>query len=367
MKLLTRIFIAGICTIATVIPTVAQQSSSSTIMRKRTSETEQSDKGTGVTERMKTIYDETEVSAANLTWMRVIYRSLDLTKDANLPLYYPEMPTENEECLYSIIMRLLADNQINAYEYLDGREIFTDEYKINVKEMLERFHILYTEAKGSSEKNPKFVINESDIPTNEVLSYYIMEQWEFDNLSNKLKPRVTAICPVLHRSGDFGGEPIKYPMFWIEVKSIRPYMALQAIFANDDNNIAQYSYDDYFQMGMYEGEIYKTRNLRNQSMMQLYPDSTALKIAQDSIENRLQNYANGIWVPSREELLEMAAAADTTQVATKVKEKKEKSSTRSSRSSVKDDSESSSSTSKSSTISSSSSSAAVTRSVRQRK
>ncbi len=366
MKLLTRIFIAGICTIATVTPTLAQESSSSTsIMRKRTSEKEDTEKGTDVTERMKSIYTESEISPADLSWMRVIYRSLDLTKDANLPLYYPDMPTDGEECLYRIIMRLLADNQITAYEYLDGREIFTEKYQINVKEMLDRFHILYTEAKGSSAKNPKYTIDESDVPTNEVLSYYIMERWEFDKVSYRMQPRVTAICPVLHRSGDFGGEAIKYPMFWIQMKDIRPYIALQSIFANDDNNIAQYSYDDYFQIGMYDGEIYKTKNLRNQSLMQLYPDSTALKNAQDSIEYRLQNYAEGIWTPTREELQAMAAASDTTQVETKAKKETTKKS-RSSRSSEKAQS-SNSSSSKSSTINSSSSTTAVTRSVRQRK
>ena len=61
-------------------------------------------------------------------------------------------------------MKLLANNQIPAYEYLDGREIFTDEYRIKVREMFDRFHILYAEAKGYSEKNPRFTIEESDIP-----------------------------------------------------------------------------------------------------------------------------------------------------------------------------------------------------------
>ncbi|MFI3239359.1 MAG: gliding motility protein GldN [Bacteroidales bacterium] len=365
MKLLTKIFIAGVCAMATVLPSVAQQSSSSsTIMRKRTVDDDSADKATGVTERMKTIYEESEVSPANLSWMRVIYRSLDLTQEANLPLYYPDMPTDGEECLYRIIMRLLADNQIKAYEYLDGRELFTETYQIDVKEMLERFHILYTEAKGSSAKNPKYTIDESDVPTNEVLSYYIMERWEFDKVSSRMKAKVTAICPVLHRSGDFGGEAIKYPMFWVQLKDIRPYMAQQLIFASDDNNVAQYSYDDYFQLGMYDGEIYKTKNLRNLSLMQLYPDSTSLKNAQDSIENRLLTYDDSIWVPSREELLAIAAN-DTTQVTKKEKKSSVKRSSRSSNSSSDDSS--SSSVAKSSSISSSSSTTAVTRSVRNRK
>lgn len=71
-----------------------------------------------------------------------------------MPLYYPEESTENQENLFRIVMKLLANNQIPAYEYLDGREIFTDEYRIKVKEMFDRFHILYAPAKGYLRRIP---------------------------------------------------------------------------------------------------------------------------------------------------------------------------------------------------------------------
>ena len=176
--------------------------------------------------------------------------------------------------------------------------------------MLDRFHILYTEGKGSTEKNPKFVIEESDVPSNEVLTYYVIENWEFNSNDSRLKNNVVAICPVLHRSDDFGGEPIRYPMFWVKMADLRPYLTQQNIFIDDDNNLARYNFDDFFQMGMYDGEIYKTRNLRNLSLMQMFPDPDELKHAQDSIENRLASFEENLWVPTREEMEERAAAAE---------------------------------------------------------
>ena len=53
---------------------------------------------------------------------------------------------------------------------------------------------------------------------------------------------------------------------------------------------------------MYKGEIYKTRNLRNRTLMQMFPDPDDLKHAQDSIENRLKAFDKDLWVPTREEL-----------------------------------------------------------------
>jgi gliding motility associated protien GldN len=327
---------------------------------------------------MQARFEEQAVGDADMQWMRVIYRQLDLTKDKNAALYYPEDIIDGDENLFRIIMRLLANNQIAAYEYLDGREIFSDQYRIKVREMLNRFQILYTEAKGSSEKNPRFTIEESDVPTNEVLSYYIIERWILDSRSNAMKTEVEAICPVLHRAGDFGGEAVKYPMFWVRMADIRPYLATQYIFTNDDNNLPRYTYGDFFRMNMYEGDIYKTRNLRNKAMNQIYTDADDLKRAQDSIQNRLDTYTDKMWVPSREEIIaarearEAVAAKKTsdddtiatrTESSATVKSKTTRS-TRSSRSAKKT---SSTKVKKESKPKSSSTSNSAARSVRRRK
>ena len=55
---------------------------------------------------------------------------------------------------------------------------------------------------------------------------------------------------------------------------------------------------------MYDGEIYKTRNLRNLSMNQLYEDPDDLKRAQDSIDRSLREFGKDLWVPTREQYLE---------------------------------------------------------------
>ena len=289
-------------------PQRQQQSTSSAIIRKAREDARADARrsATGVTERMQQFYEEPSRSDADAQWMKVVYRQVDLTKVKNAPLYYPEEVVDGQENLFRIIMRLIADGQLEGYEYLDGKEIFNDQYRVKVRDMLDRFHVLYTEAKGSTEKNPRFTIEESDVPANEVLSYYLLERWELDKRTNRMRTTVEAICPVLHRSGDFGGEAVKYPMFWIRMDKLRPYLAQQSIFIDDDNNLASYTYDDFFTLGLYEGDIYKTRNLRNLSMMQMYPDPDDLRRAQDSIQNYLVNYEKKMWVPSREELAALA-------------------------------------------------------------
>lgn len=291
---------------------VAQVESGSGVRRR--SESERNRKGNaseqpGVTDRMAGFYEAKEAHDADLEYKRTIYRFLDLEKAENTPLYFPEDVIDGQENLFRMMFRLVTEGKIPAYEYLDGREIFTDKYKVNVGEMLDRFDVYYTTGSGHSEKNPAFVIEEADVPTSQVNGYYIIEKWEFDRRSNQMRTYVDAICPVLTRLGDFGGEA-RYPMFWVKFDALRPYLSQQYIFLDNDNNLARYSLDDYFNLGMYNGEIYKTQNLKNLSMIQMFPDEDDLKRAQDSIENRLRNYGKEVWVPTREEYLAQKAAEE---------------------------------------------------------
>ncbi len=380
MKLIRHTLSVILLATAALSMAAQETSSASSPIRRRTDRDRKEASAThGVTERMKDFYsaDNASLSDADIQWMRIIYRQLDLQKDKNAPLYFPEEPIDGQENLFRIIMRLLADNRLKAYEYLDGREIFTEKYQSAVKDILDRFYIIYTPAKGSTEKNPKFTIDEADIPANEVLSYYIIEKWVYDTRNNRLKPSVEAICPVLHRAGDFGGEAIRYPMFWIKYDDLRPHLAQQTIFVSDDNNLPTCTYDDFFNLTMYEGDIYKTRNLKNKSMAQLYPDPEDRKRAQDSIQTRLDKFEQRLWTPTREELLAKAEAKAEAEAKAAEKaesngdknaevksdDKKEKKSARSSRSNKK------SSKKKSSKVkeSQASKSSGATKSVRRRK
>lgn len=297
-----RLILSFAAIIVVAAGTFAQDSSTSTLRRGGARKNAKESANTQITKRMENRMAENLPSDADLSWMRILYRELDLNKEQNAPLYFPEEPTEGQESMFRLLMRLLADDQLTAYEYLDGREVFTEQYKIKVKDMLDRFHIYYKEGKGSTEKHPKFEIHESDIPATEVLSYYIIERWEFDRRTNKMRTVVEAICPVLHRSDDWGMEAVKYPMFWVKYADLRPFLSRQNIFTSDSNNLPTCTYDDFFQLGLYKGDIFKTRNLRNKSMAQLYPNADDRRHAQDSIEHSLTRFGDALWVPTLEEL-----------------------------------------------------------------
>ncbi len=302
------------CIVAAIALSITAQdnntSSAGSVSRRTDRNSRNTDQPSAITERMQGFYEASDdaLSEGDIQYLRVIYRQIDLENDTNACLYFPEEPIEGQENLFRIIMRLMADNQLKAYEYLDGREVFTEQYQLKVRDMLDRFHVIYQEARGYSEKNPRFVIEEADVPSNEVLSYYVIEEWRYDTRYNRLKMSIQAICPVLHRAGDFGGDAIRYPMFWVKYSDLRPYLTTQGIFVDDSNNLPTYTYDDFFNLNMYTGEIYKTRNLRNRSMAQIYPDPDDRRRACDSIQASLDSFEQRLWTPTREELQARAEA-----------------------------------------------------------
>ena len=245
---------------------------------------------TSLSERAKAQYTAQMPAPSDVVWKRDIYRTLDMTKEKNAALYYPVEPLGDRVNLFTLIIRLVADGKVPAYEYRsDGNELFTEDNKYKVTDMLDKFYIYY------EEKDGKLTIADSDIPSGEVLSYFIKESSFYDQRTATYTTRVTAICPVLHRSGDFGSEVTKYPMFWLNYDEVSPYLGMTPLMTSSYNNVSNMSIDDYFVRSLYEGDIYKTANLQNKLLAQYCPNDTAMKAEQQRIEKELVTFENKLW------------------------------------------------------------------------
>ncbi len=229
-----------------------------------------------------------DISSA--TWTREIYRFLDMTKGKNAALYYPIQPVGDKMNLYTLIFKLMSEGNLTGYKFLDGREDFTDNNKEDFKDVLEKLEIPY-EKQGNT-----FKINEYDIPSNEVLGYYVKEVWYFDQRQSVVDIKTIALCPVVFRQDDFGIGAERLPQFWIPYESIRPYAARMPIMTSDKNNVMDKTIDDFFRLHLFEGEIYKTTNLENKLLSEKYPSPDALKAAQENIEKELRTFDKGLWV-----------------------------------------------------------------------
>lgn len=292
------------------------------------------EKKTGVPEltvRAQDMNERMTQQIGNARWMRVIYRQLDLTKEPNAPLYYPIQPMNGQMNLFSIIFQLISEGKLTAYEYLDGYEDFSDEHKIDLKVMLDRCHIFYETVPGNGGEEA-FVVNESDIPSADVKSYYVKEAWYFDQNNSVFDVKTLAICPILTMVGDIGENTM--PMFWIPYENLRPYINTAPIMTSNLNNAMTFTIDDYFRRRMFEGDIFKTQNLMNRPLMAYCPTPDSLKKEQARIEGQLVAFEKSLWLqPDTAQALADTKSGKKTKSATvsargkkteSVKESKEK-------------------------------------------
>lgn len=253
----------------------------------------------GVTLRQQNFDEYQRQNSEYTPWQHVIYRELDMNVGQNASLYYPVEPMDGLTNMFRVLMSAMCDGRLAGYEYLDGREVFSDNYRIKTEEMLDKFQVPYS--KKPVGNKTVLAIDETDVPCHEVMSYYIKERWEFNSQTGSFGPRVLAICPVLHRAGDFGGEAVKYPMFWIDYEDARPLLRQYQIMSDGMNNAARYTMEDFFTLHQYEGEIYKVQNTRGLTLAQQYPNADSLKVVRQQIEERLHGFSDGIWVSDEDE------------------------------------------------------------------
>jgi gliding motility associated protien GldN len=253
---------------------------------------ERSSRTPELTVRAQDMNERMTQDIGNARWMRVIYREVDLTKEVNASLYYPLRPLKGSMNLFSTIFQLVSEDKIDVYEYLGDYEQFDEEYKVNFKEMLDRFYIYY-ETIPSSGGDTAILVNESDVPSADVRTYYVKEAWYFDQNNSVFDVKTLAICPILYMSGDVGEQ--RMPMFWVPYENIRPYITNTRIMTSNTNNAKTFTIDDYFRRRMFDGDIIKTENLMNLSLAEYYPDPDSLKIEQARIEAQLVEFERALY------------------------------------------------------------------------
>jgi gliding motility associated protien GldN len=253
-----------------------------------------------------------------VVWRRDIYRELDLTKDENAGLYYPVEPQGKEVNLFTYIFKLAQNGYIPVYEYpTDGSDVFSDEAKVQMRTILDNYHIYYEEQDG------KLKVDNSDIPSSEVRKYYLKESAYYDQANASFHIKVLALCPVMMRDDDFGGEATQYPLFWVKYSDLEPFLTRQTVMTSSLNNAATMSMDDYFTLNMYRGKIYKTNNAQGKTLMQLCNgDTTKLSAEQKRIEKELEAFRKNIFGdPEKKDSLDSIAKLDVKAAKAKTKSK----------------------------------------------
>ncbi len=281
-----------------------------------------------------------------VVWRRDIYRELDLTDDANAGLYFPVEPQGKQLNLFTYIFKLAQNGYLPVYEYpTDGSDNFSSEARVQMQTILDNYHIYYEEQDG------KLKVDNSDIPSSEVKKFYLKESAYYDQANSSFHIKVLALCPVMLRDDDFGGEATQYPLFWVKYSDLEPFLNRQTVMASSLNNAATMSMDDFFTLNSYRGKIYKTNNAQGKTLLQLCDgDVDKMTAEQKRIEDELAAFHKTIFGDqAKRDSLDSIAALDV-KSGKKVKSKSSSSSSKKSKASKPKNSPSTSSSNSSARV-----------------
>ena len=293
--------------VLTATAAVAQPRQSRVQQQQRQQQAQQS-QNSSMTQRMRIQYPVAAEMPEDVVWRRDIYREIDLNEEDNAGLYYPVEPIGKQMNFFTYVFKLALAGYIPVYEYnLDGTEVLETDSKVEMKSILDNYHIYYEEQQG------KIRVDNSDIPSAEVKLYYLKESAYFDQANSTFHIKPLAFCPVMLREDDFGGEAAKYPLFWVKYSDVESYLSRQTIKTSDYNDAAVMTLDDYFGMNKYRGKIYKTANRLGKTLMQIAQgDSTKLTAEQKRIEAEIEAFRNNIFGDKeKRDSLDSLAVAET--------------------------------------------------------
>jgi len=232
---------------------------------------------------------------ADVMWARRIWQVIDLKQKINHPLYFPIDELENRKSLFDVMrIGLLEQGSITAYGLGPTQDDDEFRYALGQTEldsMLKPVVLRYRDNLDTGEKEE--VRSVEEVTSKDVVAYKLKEDWIFDKQRSERYVRIIGIAPITLRYSETGEVKGKKELFWLYYPECRYIFNNYDVF-NTHNNSQQMTYDQLFQMRMFQGYVVKEDNVYNRSIDPTWKGLDAL-MESERIKNELFIMEHDVW------------------------------------------------------------------------
>lgn len=232
---------------------------------------------------------------ADVMWAKRVWQELDLREKINHPLYYPAQPVRHRMSLMSSLWKAAVDEgTLTVYADEDFKFPFTVEelkVKLTVNDTL-------TVPNPMDPDYDTTIIVSKDFDPADVMYYWVVEDWFFDNKRSVLEKRIIGIAPLREKytQDPLTGERIlqgKELLFWVYFPHARNMLVKTEVF-NRFNDTERMTFDDLFFKRMFSGRVIKTDNVYDRFISEYKLGLDAL-LESDRIKAEYQKFEMDLW------------------------------------------------------------------------
>ena len=242
-------------------------------------------KKTGVKERAVVAYPY--IREADVKFSRRVIRCIDTRQKMNKQLEWPREP------LNRLLYGKLLKGEIKAYVNDSLMSVYNPETELSKRGGREVI-IPIPDPIYEGEFIDSVAYEAMDYA--KIKKYWILEDWIFDYKYSVFKPIILAISPIF--APNIGGvSGSEQPLCWIKMDDIRPLLANTEMF-NRYNDAARLSFDDFFQMRIFDSYIVYESNVFDNFINKFKEhedDAISALLKSDEINNDLFIFEHDLW------------------------------------------------------------------------
>jgi gliding motility associated protien GldN len=228
-------------------------------------------------------------------WAKRVWQELDLREKINHPLYYPAQPVRHRMSLMSAFWNAaVVEGSLTVYADEDFKVPLTvDELKLKLT-----VNDTITIPNPLDPDYDTTIVVQKDFDPADVVYYWIVEDWFFDNKRSVLEKRIIGIAPIREKytTDPNTGERIlqgKERLFWVYFPHARNMLVKTEVF-NRWNDTERMTFDDLFFKRMFAGRIIKADNVYDRYISEFKLGLDALLEA-DQLKRQFQEFEMDLW------------------------------------------------------------------------
>ena len=197
------------------------------------------------------------IREADILWKKRVWREIDTREKQNVAFRYAGDENSGGGMFIEILIDALKTGKIKGYKTFDDR-FTTLMSKEDIMESVagKTDTVMVTNPIDNTEEQK---ITHRDFDPTAIRKFRIKEDWIFDRNQGQMVVRIIGIAPVRDVIGDDGTYRGSQAMFWLYYPDIRNLLAQYEVY-NPQNDIARYTWDEFFESRQFSSKIYKVSN-----------------------------------------------------------------------------------------------------------